>query len=94
MKTKSPAMLKLKMMKTSIRCLVMGLLGLLPLIGVPFALAALWSSFVARQQEKQFWNPAKPHQVIGLICASLGALIWGAVDTILIYHAMNRYINA
>lgn len=94
MKTKTPAMLKLRMMKTSIRCLGLGMLGLLPLIGLPFALAALWSSFVARRQEKQFWNPAKPHQVTGLICASLGALIWGAVDTILIYHSINRYINA
>jgi hypothetical protein len=33
---------KLKMMKGSLRCLTLGLLGLLPLIGVPFALAALW----------------------------------------------------
>lgn len=94
MKTQTPAMAKLKMMKASIRCLVFGLLGLLPLIGVPFALAALWSSFAARRQEKQFWNPAKPHQVIGLVCAALGALIWGAVDTILIYHACNNYINS
>ena len=85
---------KLKMMKASVRCLTLGLLGLLPLIGVPFALAALWSSFSARRMESQLWNPAKPHQVIGLICASLGALIWGIVDTILIYHACNHYVNS
>lgn len=85
---------KIKMMKASLRCLIFGALGLLPIIGVPFALAALWSSFVARKQERFFWNPAKPHRVAGLICASLGALIWGAVDTILIYHACNNYINS
>ena len=32
---------KIKMMKGSIRCLVFGLLGLLPVIGLPFALAAI-----------------------------------------------------
>ena len=62
--------------------------------GVPFALAALWSSFSARSQERVFWNPAKPHRVIGLICASFGALIWSAVDTVLIYHSINRYTNS
>lgn len=94
MKTNSPASVKLKMMKASTGCLALGLLSLLPLIGVPFALAALWASFSARKLERQSWNPAKPHRVIGLACASLGALIWSCVDTILIYHACNNYINS
>ncbi len=85
---------KLKMMKGSLRCLTLGLLGLLPLIGVPFALAALWASFSARKKEKLFWNPAKPHRILGLICAAFGALLWSVVDTILIYHACNNYVNS
>jgi hypothetical protein len=85
---------KLKMMHASIRCLVFGLLGLMPVIGVPFALAALWASYRARRQEKYFWNPARPQRIIGLVCAALGALIWSVVDTILIYHACNRYVNS
>jgi hypothetical protein len=88
------ATVKLKMMKASIRCLVFGLLGLLPIIGVPFALAAMWSSYLARSQERVLWNPAQPHRIVGLICASVGALIWSAVDTILIYHACNNYVNS
>ena len=94
MKTTGPASAKLKMMKASTRCLVLGLMSLLPLIGVPFALAALWASYSARKLERQLWNPAKPHRVIGLICASVGALVWSCVDTILIYHACNNYINS
>lgn len=90
----SNAAVKLKMMKASIRCLAFGLLGLLPLIGVPFALAGLWASFSARRQERYFWNPARPHRIIGLICAAFGALIWSAVDTILIYNAVNSYIGS
>ena len=90
--TPTKAVEKIRMMKSSLRCLMFGLLGLLPLIGVPFALAALWLSFRARGQEKYFWNPAKPHRIVGLICASLGALVWSWVDTILIYQAVNSYI--
>jgi uncharacterized membrane protein len=88
-----PAM-KIKMIQASLRCLVFGLLGLLPIIGVPFALAALWTSYSARRFEGQFWNPAKPQRILGLICASFGALIWSALDTILIYHACNNYVNS
>ena len=90
--TPTKAAVKIQMMKASVRCLTFGLLGLLPMIGVPFALAALWASFSARKQEKYFWNPAKPHRIIGLICAALGALVWSFVDTILIYNAVKRYI--
>lgn len=83
---------KMKMMRASVRCLTFGLLGLLPIIGAPFALAGLWASFSARRQERFFWNPARPHRVIGLIGASIGALVWSLVDTVLIYHAVNSYI--
>ena len=91
--TPAKAAEKIRMMKSSLRCLMFGLLGLLPLIGVPFALAAFWASYVARKQEKYFWNPAKPHRIVGLIGASIGALVWSCVDTILIYHAVNSYIG-
>jgi hypothetical protein len=93
MKTLSTAASKLKMIKESFRCLILGLMGLIPVIGVGYAIFALWYSFSARRQEKIFWNPAKPHRIIGLICASLGALVWGAVDTILIFNLCNNYVN-
>jgi hypothetical protein len=89
----SKAEVKIKMMKASVRCLIFGLLSLLPVIGVPFALAGFWSSFSARKSEKYFWNPARPQRIIGLLCAALGGLIWGGVDTVLIYHALNLYVN-
>lgn len=85
---------KIKMMNASIRCLALGLLALLPIIGVPFALASFWASFSARRLEQRFWNPAKPQRILGLICAAVGALIWSGVDTILIFRAMNSFINS
>ena len=92
--TPTIATVKLKMMKTSLRCLVLGLLSLLPIIGLGYAPFALWYSFAARRQERYFWNPAKPQRIIGLIGAAFGALIWGIVDTILIYHAVTGYIDS
>jgi hypothetical protein len=82
---------KIKMMKGSLRCFIFGLLGLLPIIGPPFALAALWVSGRVRAQEKLFWNAARPYRIWGLVCAGWGAVIWSFVDTLLIYHAFNNY---
>ena len=73
------AIAKIKMMKSSIRCLIFGLLGLLPVIGLPFALAALWISGQVRAQEKQFWNAAKPYRVIGAVCAGVGTVVWTGI---------------
>jgi hypothetical protein len=70
---------KIRMMKLSIRCFVDGLLGFIPIIGLPFAVAALWFSGVARGYEKQYWNPAKPYRICGMVCAAVGAIVWGGV---------------
>ena len=85
---------KLRMMNASSNCLIFGLLGLLPIIGVPFALAACWFSGRATPLEKRFWNPAKPHRIVGLTAAALGALVWGALDIFLILRAINAFISA
>ena len=81
---------KIKMLKSSMRCFIYGLLGLLPVIGLPFAIVALWISGRVRAKEKLFWNAAKPYRIWGVACAALGAVIWSVVDTFLIYHAFNN----
>ena len=86
--------LKIRMMKASLRCLILGLLGLLPIIGPPFAIAALWVSGQARQQEKNFWNAARPYRILGVACAALGAIVWSGVDMILIFHSINSYVSS
>jgi hypothetical protein len=79
---------KIKMMKSSIRCLIFGLLGLLPVIGLPFALAALWISGRVRAQEKQFWNAAKPYRVIGAVCAGVGTVFWTGILIFVVGNAL------
>jgi len=78
---------KLRMLNGSVRCLVFGLLGLLPLIGLPFALAALWLAGRVRWQEKRFWNAAKPYRIIGVTCAAMGTIGWLLIVGIIMLNA-------
>jgi hypothetical protein len=79
---------KIKMMKGSIRCLIFGVLALIPMIGLPFGLAALWISGRIRVTEKQFWNAARPYRIWGVICAAMGTILWAGIITIAIGQAM------
>jgi uncharacterized membrane protein len=79
---------KIRMMKASIRCLTFGLLGLVPIIGLPFALASAWTSGRVRKQEKELWNPARPQRILGMTCAVIGTFVWTLVDVFLICRAI------
>lgn len=79
---------KIKMMQASLRCLAFGILGLLPGIGLPFAIAALWSSGRARWIEKRLWNPARPQRLIGVVLAGLGTIGWFLVGALIVFQAV------
>lgn len=79
---------KIKMLNSSMRCFVFGLLGLIPLVGLPFAIAALWISGRVRVKEKQFRNAAQSYRTWGVVCAASGTIFWGFILTIIIYHAV------
>jgi hypothetical protein len=81
---------KILMMKWSFRCFVDGLLSFIPVIGMGFALAALWFSWQARRQEKQFWNAARPYRTIGTTCAIIGPVFWFLILALVIYNAENN----
>jgi len=70
---------KIKMMKGSTRCLIFGMMSLLPVIGVISGLVALWISGRVRLQEKRFWNPAKPYRLCGAVCGAVGTFLWGGI---------------
>ncbi len=77
---------KLNMLQASVLCLVFGLLGLLPVVGLPFALAALWISGRVRRQEKRFWNAAQPYRIMGVACAALGSILWTGILIIAVFR--------
>ena len=80
---------KIQMLKSSLKCLVYGLLGLLPVIGLPFAVAALVISGRVRVRQKKFWNAARPYWIFGVVCGCLGTFLWGAVWIMILFHAIN-----
>jgi len=81
---------KIKMLKGSMRCFAYGLLSLIPLLGFPFAVAALWISGQVRASEKKHWNAARPYRISGVICAALGAIFWFAVISLIVFSAVSN----
>jgi hypothetical protein len=79
---------KIKMLNCSMRCFVFGMLGLIPVIGLPFAFAALWLSGRVRVKEKLFWNAARPYRIWGVVCAAGGTVFWGFILMLIIYSTV------
>jgi hypothetical protein len=79
---------KIKMLNSSMQCFVFGMLGLIPVIGLPFALAALWISGRVRVKEKQLWNAARPYRIWGVVCAAFGTVLWTGVLAIVVARAL------
>jgi hypothetical protein len=80
------AIAKIAMLNGSLRCFAFGLLGLLPVIGIPFAVMALWVAGRVRGYEKQYWNAAGPYRTLGVICAATGLIFWFAVVALITYN--------
>ena len=66
---------KVRVIQQSLRCFVFGLLSLIPLLGLPFAILAVARHLNACSQGEREWNPAKPYLVWGFGLAWLGGLI-------------------
>ena len=80
---------KIKMMEGSFQCFAFGLLGLLPIIGIPFGIVALLLSGRVLAGQRRFWNPARPYWLCGIICAWFGLILWGFVFFVMIWRLMN-----
>lgn len=80
---------KIKMINASLRCFTFGLLALLPFIGIAFGLCALVYSAKARAGQKQFWNPARPQQIIGATCAFFATIFWVIVFILIVWRILN-----
>ena len=84
------ATVKIKMLKSSLRCFICGLLALIPLFGFPFAIGALWISGQVRAQEKNFWNAARPYRIWGVACAAVGLVFWSGVLMLVAFKLANN----
>ena len=71
----SPAT-KVWMLRNSLRCFVFGLLGWIPLIGLPFAVAALVLAGKIRKGDRECWNAARAYRLWGGVFAAGGTIFW------------------
>lgn len=66
---------KAQVIEGSLRCFAWGLVGVLPGIGLPFAIIAIGHYFRIARHKGDTWNPAAAYLEAGGICAVLGVLI-------------------
>jgi hypothetical protein len=83
------AVAKIRMIKASLRCFAFGLLALLPVIGIPFGIVALFFSGQVRAGKKRFWNPAQPYWICGVLCAAIGIIFWSFIFILILWHIVN-----
>ena len=66
---------KIEMIQRSLRCFILGLIGIVPLLGVPFALLALDNFRQIRRGQGTQWNPAQTYLRWGLATALSGLFL-------------------
>jgi hypothetical protein len=66
---------KIDLIRSSLRCFACGIIGLLPFIGIPFAVAAIWDFRRVFFGKSTLWNAAQPYLSIGAACATFGLLL-------------------
>lgn len=72
----NPSLTKVEMIENSLSCFQLGLLGLLPLIGIPMAVRALFLHHRVTSSQSGAWNPAQGYLRWGGICARLGLMVF------------------
>jgi len=72
----SPAsMEKIEVIQRSLRCFTLGLIGLLPGLGIPFAVMALANYFQVQSGIGVQWNPAQQYLTWGMATALSGLFL-------------------
>ena len=66
---------KIDLIQSSLRCFACGIIGLLPFIGIPFAVAAIWDFRRIFFGKSNLWNPAEPYLRVGMACGTAGILL-------------------
>jgi hypothetical protein len=69
-----PPLTKIEMIDRSMRCFELGLLGLLPLIGIPMAVMSMLHYQRVKHDQGDMWNPAQRYLFWGGLCARVGLL--------------------
>ncbi len=67
-----PRMDKIELIERSLRAFFFGVPGLLPFLGIPFAIIALMNNAHVKHRIGAQWNPAHRYLLWGTACARIG----------------------
>lgn len=71
----APAMDKIELIQRSLRAFFFGVPGIVPFLGIPFALVAILQHSRIRRRRGPLWNPAGRYLLWGVICAHIGVAL-------------------
>lgn len=81
MNTSAP-MIRIELIDRSVRCFVMGLFGLLPVIGIPLAIASMRQHWRIRQIQDALPNPAHRYLYWGIVFSRVAVALMAIEITI------------
>ncbi len=85
---------KIELIQGSIRCFVLGLIGLVPLFGIPAAIWAVCQYHRVKRRQGDQWNPAQRYLIWGQVCAFLGVtLLLLLVAFVVVPIFLKAYLN-
>lgn len=83
---------KVVVIERSLRCFWCGILGLLPLIGLPFAIRSLQQGWRVKRDSAGMWNPAQRYVYWGLVAVrislAVSLIIVGSITLIVFYSSI------
>ena len=66
------AVVRVELIRGSVRCFTLGFLALLPWLGLPFAVAAWWMAGDVLKAGSGAWNPARRYALAARVMAGVG----------------------
>jgi len=74
MNTEKPP--KVVVIERSLSCFYCGVLGLIPVLGLPLVIRSLQQYWRVKRDPSGLWNPAKRYLKWGIICARIGLVVF------------------
>jgi hypothetical protein len=84
-----PPLPKNLMIERSLRCFVLGIFGLVPVLGLPALVLAGLDSWRIGRDHRGLWNAAGAYLTAGRIMALIGLLLNGGVGLLIVAALMN-----
>jgi hypothetical protein len=81
---------KIELIQHSLRCFVRGLIGLVPVLGLPFACGAILDFSRVKARQGSLWNPARRYLIWGVVAGGAGLFISTLVAAIVFNAVMSN----